>query len=737
MSTSIQKIRPAARLIRTIGQDLIKDVYAAIVELVKNAYDADSPSVHINFIYKEEQNRLLIQVQDQGHGMDSNTVINQWLVPATDDKLQRKISSKGRILQGRKGIGRFAASVLGERILLETVREGEITSLILDMEELENLEYLDQLDLNITIDKTTAKNGTTIEVEKDNVQAEDVKNLWTPKQIHKLLVELRSLISPEDVFQAASDNGYEISFSEFKIELTFQDFPIEEYSNRKIEIAPFPVLDLFDYRISGTVDAMGNANLNFENQNIPSLTNENFSTKMNFTNTSGISLPGEVFIDLRVYDRDPESISNMIKRGLKDPDTNEYVGKSEARRILDEYYGVGIYREQFRIRPYGEQSFDWLELDKYRVQDPSRKIGHNQVIGFVYIRQEESSGLTEKSARDGLTENEGYYGLKHIVQRYINELEARRYNYRVKAMKGGRRRSVDDDLGDLFDFDQVTKSISKSIEEIGLKGEERSRVTKVVGDALESEKKKKIQVVNRVKDTLAIYQGQATLGKITHVLLHEGRKNIKYISETMPRLTKWALKLSKAYDEDTLNKLSDRSGKIEAHASALSYLFKKIEPLARTRRSSAKNINIIPVIESTLDIFDSEMKSSGITYELESDSTKLVVNASEIDLFTVFSNLIENSIYWMSSKKEEGLISIHAYSSSGEIIVEYSDNGPGFQGSSLEYMFEPGYSTKPEGTGLGLALAGESMARMKGSIKAVQSEKGALFEVCFKEVNND
>ncbi|BCL62787.1 hypothetical protein DGMP_34800 [Desulfomarina profundi] len=102
---SQENIRPAARLIKTIGQDLIKDVYAAIVELVKNSYDADSPDSLIQFEYKDEQNRLLIRVEDSGHGMDFDTVVNKWLVPATSDKLERKVSKGGGYCKAEKGLG--------------------------------------------------------------------------------------------------------------------------------------------------------------------------------------------------------------------------------------------------------------------------------------------------------------------------------------------------------------------------------------------------------------------------------------------------------------------------------------------------------------------------------------------------------------------------------------------------------------------------------------------------------
>src|SRR6478736_2495322 len=98
------KIRPAARLIYTIGSDLIGDPYAALVELVKNSYDADAKTVDVIFEYKkiDDKPALSIQIKDDGHGMNYDTVINNWLVPATNDKLKRKHSPKGRMFQGRK-----------------------------------------------------------------------------------------------------------------------------------------------------------------------------------------------------------------------------------------------------------------------------------------------------------------------------------------------------------------------------------------------------------------------------------------------------------------------------------------------------------------------------------------------------------------------------------------------------------------------------------------------------------
>lgn len=87
---SAYEIRPAGRHILTIGEELIQDQYAAIVELVKNCYDADSKYAQITFKKIPEKDCLEIKIEDNGHGMSPEDVINKWLVPSTDDKLRKK-----------------------------------------------------------------------------------------------------------------------------------------------------------------------------------------------------------------------------------------------------------------------------------------------------------------------------------------------------------------------------------------------------------------------------------------------------------------------------------------------------------------------------------------------------------------------------------------------------------------------------------------------------------------------
>ena len=159
MSThTTYKIRPAGRHILTIGEDLIQDNHAAVVELVKNAYDADSTSVNIEFTASSIKNTFSIVIEDNGHGMSQDDVIQKWMVPSTTDKRIRGTSPGGRTLQGRKGIGRYASSILGDDLLLETVNdEGVKTTVRLEWKAFELAEYLD--DVAVPIENSKKPRG--------------------------------------------------------------------------------------------------------------------------------------------------------------------------------------------------------------------------------------------------------------------------------------------------------------------------------------------------------------------------------------------------------------------------------------------------------------------------------------------------------------------------------------------------------------------------------------------------
>jgi signal transduction histidine kinase len=737
MSDITYKIRPAARLIHTIGSDLIGDSYAALVELVKNSYDADATNVDIVFKYTEieKENALFISIRDNGHGMDFDTVINKWLVPATNDKLKRKISKNGtRTLQGRKGIGRFAASILGQEMTLSTVDEnGEKSETVIDWRIFKTDDYLENIEILVDKNETNEPSGTEIliiakdekyeeiiideEGLEETVEKIDSKlSYWNRDTLEQLINELRKLISP---FEESIDD-------EFKINLSFENSPFPEI-DENIKIDTYPIIEFYDYRISGTISEKGNANFLFENNINPEVVQkERISTTLELSGNSKYC--GQINVDFRVYDREPEAIDNLINKGLINPVSKNLMGKRQAKKLLDEVYGVNIYKNFFRIRPYGNGGIDWIDLDKRRIQNPTQRISNNQIVGFVTIQSEEKSGLEEKSARDGLKDNENFFGLKELVQKALFELEIRRLAYRIKSEKSrGKQTKVQDAINSLFSLAEVKTTIGKKLSEFKID----KKAIDEIDNILTEEEAKKAELKEEIEKTIAIYQGQATLGKIVNFILHEGRKPLQFFnSET--RVMERYLKFYRATkDEEHLDELTKSINGFQINSKFISTLFKRISPLAKQKRDKKSDFPVVKVINESLDVFKSSVDDANIKVNVLGDEKIQIFGWSE-DLYIALTNLIENSVYWLGiSKSDTKEITIDVSESPNSVIIDYKDTGPGLSDLEIESgaIFEPGYSKKIDGTGLGLAIAGEASDRLNGELLARKSNNGVNFQI--------
>jgi signal transduction histidine kinase len=714
------KIRPAARLIHTIGSDLIGDSYAALVELVKNSYDADATNVYINFDYKsiDNENALVITVRDDGHGMSFDTIINKWLVPATNDKLNRKRSpKKERLFQGRKGIGRFAASILGQEMTLYSIDENyEKSTLVIDWRIFNTDDFLENIELLVEKETTKESSGTYIEIiAKDEIDDEKVF-VWDKSSIDKLINELRKLISPFKYFEQ----------DVFNIILSFTNCPFEDFNNQVFEIETYPIIDLYDYRISGKIDSTGKANLLFENNVTEVKQSEEIDVKYQLED--GGKYCGEIQIDYRVFDREPEAIENLINKGLIDPISKEFAGKNQAKQMLNEVYGVNIYKNQFRIRPYGTQGIDWLDLDKDRIQNFTLKISNNQIVGFITIQPEEISKLEEKSARDGLKENEYFLGLKELAQKALLELEVRRLSFRKKSLKSRNGRStIQQSISNLFSFSDLSKNIESKLVQFNV---DQSSITQIK-DILYAEEQNKAGLLEEIQKTIAIYQGQATLGKIVSYILHEGRKPIQFFNTETNVIERYICHFISTKDEDLLTELNESIDGFRRNSKLISNLFKRVSPLANQRRQNRKDFNVSKNISGSYQIFKESMHELNIDFDLKCNDT-IEIYGREEDLFTAITNLIENSIYWLSlSEKDIKKITIHVSEQENTVKIDIWDNGPGLTKEEIEtdIIFEPGYSKKHNGTGLGLAIAGEAVERLNGKLTARNSDSGAYFQI--------
>ncbi|WP_139454248.1 sensor histidine kinase [Campylobacter armoricus] len=722
-------IRPEARLIKTIGEDLIKNPYAAVVELIKNSYDADSEIVIVSieltneYVYDKKQKFLKFTIEDDGEGMSLETIKNTWMVPATSYKVNKQYSSKKkRVVQGKKGIGRYASAILGDFLRITTTDLNGMTSIIeIDWKQFDDGKFLDEINIPYECNRTNLKSGTKIEIyssievyyDVSNQQYKDSIN-WNENQNNLLFKELRKLLVPVN----KSNEIFEIRFSTNGL----IEFGIKD-KNEKIE--PFPLLDSYEYRIKGKISSNGKGLLFYENKNFE---NSNEKIELDLHN-----ICGNIEVDLRVFDLDSDVIQNLVN---KQKGKEEKLGKSEFKALIKEFSGVGIYRNLFRIRPYGDHDFDWLGLNARRVNNPTMSISTNQVAGFVSIESENKSNLIEKSDREGLKENENYDNLKKILLEVLSEVERRRYEFR-KNTKRGRvvANNIKDTIRDVFSFDDVNNKISVILHKANID----AHIIEKVQFELKQEEIKKNNGLKNIEEVLAMYEAHAALGKLVLYVLHEGRKPMQIIGLKLNNLKKSLQRFIKTKDENIEQDIKKYNEDSLSQLEKLSNLFKRLDPLMITRSSRRKEVNLYQNALSNYELFKEILKKENIDFEIQCENKELFIYGRDEDLYIIYSNLIENSLYWFQATKQmQKKITISIYRDSNYFYIDYKDNGIGIKKEYANLIFDPGFSTKPEGgTGIGLTIVGQAVSRNDGEIKYIRADEGVYFKISFKDTQNE
>lgn len=717
-------IEPTGRLIMAIGKDLIKDLPAAMVELVKNSYDADATYVKIT--YKKTNSGLKIIVEDDGHGMSQETVIGAWMVPSTDYKLKMKKSPKGRIYQGRKGIGRYAVSLLGNKLELITIKDSIKTLASFDWSEFNSEKKLSEIPIMITTSKTNEHSGTMLAI--TNEYGNNITDEIKESDVLKIEKELSKLLSNID---------------DFKIEVCYDNFYTDSKKNITKAISQLELDDAWHYRLTGKV----NSDFSYELYYYNFYTKEEKLFKSSFADDKilieSMASCGDIYIDYRVYDKDSfgiEVIMNFINGNQ-----NTKLSKTDIKNMLIDQSGISIYRNDFRIRPYGDKGFDWLNLDSKRVQNPSMSIGSEQINGRISIESEEVSGLKEKSARDGLYENVNYFVLQRIADLSLNLLQRERFNYRQKKTK-----KKPNAIDKLFDFTHINEKMEKAVEKAYKNIKKDPDKTEEQINILNQEISKEIKILEKekeeefleVKETIAIYQKHTTLGNVISVVLHEGRKPLSWYTNKLPQMNR---KLKKFEGEKNISSLvyQDLSSDIEKlnnEAKQMSDFFKRLDPLASNKQKKKRKVNISEKISSVVGIFESTIEAQDIKIEYNMDKT-IMLDIIEDDLYMALTNIIDNAVFWVQySKFKDKLIKINLYGNADDINIEIYDNGPGIPTEDIvdNLLFLPGFSRKnivleENGTGLGLSIAGEAIQRNQGVLEAVDSQDGALFRISFRK----
>ncbi|MFT3734807.1 MAG: sensor histidine kinase [Rhodocyclaceae bacterium] len=706
------KLRPRARIVRTIGDQLISGPEAALIELVKNAFDADSPSVHITItppadgVWTEHSGTIV--VSDAGHGMSATDLLEKWFEPATSDKIERRESPNKRIMLGAKGVGRFATARLGKLLHLRTARKItgrrlEVSEINVDWKIFEQTQYLDQIDIPVS-----TRFGERGESPGVVLTIEGLRDQWTHEQLRLLVRELRRMVSPisarDGEFRIFLDlSGFQEQIHGFDGQpLVSGAFTDEEESNQLYEIRPFAIDKVFHYMVKGTFDERGGFKGRFVNQRgdaKPQL----------------ISLPatelspeeegcGRVSLRLNIYDREGDAVVALFEQLGQ-----AGIGRLDAKRVLDENIGIGIYRNGFRIRPYGDAETDWLELEGKRVQDPSRRIGLNQVWGVVEIGDEQKSGLIERSSREGLDHNGEFVRLKRLVTDLLTYVASMRQDFR-QAAGLSRKTGVDTDE---VKSKASLRATARAVADLPLKY--RHKVERAMQqDSLAL--KTSIAELETYQQALASH---STLGLVVSQVLHDGRRFLSDITTRSKRLTDGAPRLEEesTFGKHFRNSFGNEASSIHFSAGHLSKLFKSLDPISGKRRGKPKVFKVDEFVNRCITLFGDSIADAGIKIEVNSCDPPPQVTGYETDFMAALLNIIDNAVYWLaSSPVRPRTLSFSVSQDKKYVRIAVANNGPLIDDRFHEKLFNPGFSLKTEGSGIGLAIAREALRASKGDV---------------------
>lgn len=672
--------RPRARLMLLLGDELIKDAGIAVFELVKNAYDADATSCNVTLknVHECGEDACVI-VEDDGHGMDIQTVKKVWLSPGTRHRLtQREASSRketrsakyGRLPLGEKGVGRFAVHKLGDHIRMITrARHKNEVVVNINWPDFDSDEPLDSVEVSVRSRKPQIflgrSTGTRIEI----TQLRDCP--WTRRRVRALHRSVTSICSPiehPESFQATlrinPDPGKWLAgMMTAKEAMKHALFSI----SGRIENGFLT----YDYRFKPprNMDRVEGRKEPKKRIEFPAVTSrDDMPPEEDERIIDLVSHKiGPIDFDFSIFDRDRQTLKLLP-------------GDSKTLTdFLDVNGGVRVYREGVRVYDFGEQGNDWLELGGRRVNVPAKRIGNNQIVGVVRIQLEASRDLEEKTNREGFVENLAYVMFKRAVRFALKQAESERNKDKDRIRRAyvnpKQKQPV---LGELQD-------LREEIKKLRIARPAEQRLSKYLD-----------QIDIQYREVLDRFLTAAGAGLNLALVLHEVDKNITTLHEAISIGENRELILERAKQlaelVDSLTWLTRQSGK-------------KVQPAS-------------DFIRQCMFAWNFRFKRHKITVEngIDLGDPDFDVRCNRRLISTALMNLVDNSIYWLGTKtRNKKLYLGTSYELNGKPGLIVADNGPGFQ-DPPEYMVSAFYTRKPDGMGLGLHLADEIMRTQSGRV---------------------
>lgn len=757
-----------AHLITVLGEQLIASEKVGILELVKNSYDAGAtyckviiekvaslPQIDKSQYEFDKYEGPVIVIEDDGIGMTKEVIENGWLRPASTLKtnikerlknekeaaiqsgrlgafqsLTRELQKeyKNRVPLGEKGVGRFAAHRLGKYLVIKTKPRN------LEYEYVLNIDWtkfdmmhsamrdLDSIGVSLRRQELSRNYGETDSGTQIIIYGGRKGFEWTEETVEQLNRTIHNLNSPNP-----NPDKNRTKFQAMLVCPQIPDLKERDYIN------DYPPNFTFD----GLVDETGllDYKINFNPPNSVPMTPDEESYKIDLrANTNdqdywridsqdSLRYPecGPFFIHLDIWYR--------AKPWVDGPDSREFLN------YLYDFGGISIYRDGINILPseLGAET-DWLGLAK-RHEKVGSRISYYNMIGNIEIDQFDNLALTDKTDREGLIRNRAYYDLVKLIQPIIINIAEQFFRFKrdiYSNLTKGITRDPEILGGNVADGAKLVSKIKENypiMEDpfsiLSQLGESMEREDKLIN--LESSLKNLKSSLELIEEAQNLLTEQAGFGLAIAVSVHEIAKITSNFYNGVNEIIK-----SSKFDKEKLNDLQEASSSLKSE-------LKRLSPLRAIRNEKRMEFGVYKVLKFTREMFKRRFEKLGIEFNIDHDSD-IDIYARYGAIVQIFSNLFDNSCYWLNtlSRSRKRIISVKINSKDRFVII--ADTGPGIHDSIRPYLFQPGYSLKIPPSGLGLYISKYYMQSFKGDIyltterERLKDFSGAQFTIDFAKV---
>lgn len=695
-----------AQHINRLGLELVGKQETALSELIKNAYDADATSVEIEFEDYDKKGGSLI-VTDNGAGMDINTIRSSWMRLSTNDKGDNPVSDKfKRLRAGQKGIGRFAVQRLGKSLVLETEQAGQDLGIrvVFDWDaDFTAGTNLNQVWHEIeTYEKKPEASGTTLKIQ-------DLRDRWTKATLERVWKSVLFLQPPFESSEQLTTNSDEfsvringVSNTQQRLELNIE----ENFLNNALA------------QISGTIDEHGRATFR--------VVSDKLDIDDSLTSEIDYLLVGEVKLDTSYF----IYLSSLMSG----------ISVKIASDMGHKYGGIRVYRNGFRLSPYGESNDDWLKL----AYDTGRRnllvpANNQNFFGHVDVKKDTNPLLEETSSREGFIENEAYEELQIFSRRCLEWAATRIASARKKKTSASQpdfeRTYTRNPSAIIRERIEKKYKISNSNPEdedgnqntSGDNRDAHDNDTTFLEDLLSKQEKFEKTVDERQGQSVE-YENMlrilASLGISISLFGHEIKSATAAVDNSLAVAEIDAEKLK---NENEKQQIETDLASLKSATDRIFDLGSYVESLvSKTRSRELVQVHVDTAVRNFLNQFQSYLQKRHIEFDIEIVPIDLLtpeMHASELD--SALFNFLTNSVKAIEKASTNNpKIKVSGRSDGEFTLISFEDNGVGVSDDVRDRVFEAFFTTTETdgdsisgiGTGLGLQIVSDIASAYGGSV---------------------